>query len=102
MREKVNLVSATKIKVVAEGGGVAMYLKEQGPLPADGENQCADAVDGLFGSSRLDQLVALVDHCAAAKDIAESLNDTFLSYMLSMTILAARSEMRPKALRVSR
>jgi hypothetical protein len=49
--------------------------------------------------TRLDRLIEIVDHCTAARSIAESAGDTFLSYMLAMTIQAARTEMRPKTLR---
>lgn len=75
-----------------------MYLNAQCLLPTGDENRCADTVDLPVEPDQLDQLVALVDHCTAAKDIAESLNDTFLAYMVSMTIQAARREMRAKAL----
>ena len=51
---------------------------------------------------RIDRLVELVDHCSSAKDIAESIGDTFLAYMLAMAIQAARTEMRPKALAAHR
>ncbi len=52
--------------------------------------------------SRLDRLIEIVDHCTAARAIAEAAGDTFLAYMLAMTIQAARTEMRPKALRSHR
>lgn len=52
--------------------------------------------------SRVDQLVALVDHCTAAIEIAEATGDKFLVYMLSMTVQAARIELRPAVLRARR
>ncbi len=52
--------------------------------------------------SRLDQLVAVVDHCTAAIEIAKASGDSFLVHMLSMTAQAARIEMRPKILRARR
>ena len=45
---------------------------------------------------RVDQLRTLVDHCTAAQAIAEAQDDKFLSYMLAMTIQAARGAMRPR------
>ncbi len=52
--------------------------------------------------SRVDQLVAVVDHCTAAIEIAKASGDPFLVYMLSMAAQAARIEMRPKMLRARR
>ncbi len=46
--------------------------------------------------SRIDRLVQYADHCEAAKAIAEAMGDTFLAYMMSMSIQAARTEMKPK------
>jgi hypothetical protein len=79
-----------------------MIVKEPRLFAAGEANKCADAVKKPFEQNRLDQLVALVDHCTAAKEIADSLGDTFLAYMLSMTIQSARTEMQPKALRSRR
>lgn len=86
-----------------------MLLKESKLFEPDDATEGVDAVKAQLEPGRahmepgrLDQLVTLVDHCTAAKEIAESLGDTFLSYMLSMTIQAARGEMRPKALRSHR
>lgn len=42
---------------------------------------------------RKDQLNKLLDHCAAAQAIADVQGDKFLSYMLAMTIQAARGSM---------
>ena len=58
--------------------------------------------DDAGRSSRVDRLVELVDHCTSAMSIAEAMGDTFLVYMLSMSIMAARVEMRPKELRLHR
>ena len=44
----------------------------------------------------MDRLVQYADYCEAAKEIAESMGDTFLAYMMSMSIQAARAEMKPK------
>ncbi len=65
--------------------------KGNGAVPAqlNGQGQAVD-------QQRLDQLIRFSDLCASAKDIAVSLNDTFLAYMVSMSIQAARMEMRPK------
>ncbi|MGD0632829.1 MAG: hypothetical protein ABSA13_00930 [Beijerinckiaceae bacterium] len=79
-----------------------MIVKEPRLFAAEDANKPADVVTVPFEQSRLDQLVALVDHCTAAKEIADVLGDTFLAYMLSMTIQSARTEMRPKALRSRR
>ncbi len=46
--------------------------------------------------ARLEQLIRFSDLCTSAKEIAEALNDTFLAYMVSMSIQAARLEMRAK------
>ena len=51
--------------------------------------------DGLE-KRRLDQLGTLVDHCTAAQAIADAQGDKFLSYMLAMTIQAARGAMQPR------
>ncbi len=51
--------------------------------------------DGLE-KRRLNQLGTLVDHCTAAQAIADAQGDKFLSYMLAMTIQAARGAMRPR------
>lgn len=61
--------------------------------PAEGRGRCPDF---LSEQSRIDRLVQFADHCSSAKELAESMGDTFLAYMMSMSILAARSEMRPK------
>lgn len=45
---------------------------------------------------RIEQLGALVDHCTAAQTIADAQGDKFLSYMLAMTLQAARGAMRPQ------
>ena len=44
--------------------------------------------------ARLDQLVALVDKCNAAIDIADKLDNKFLSYLLAMAVQEARMTMR--------
>lgn len=46
------------------------------------------------GTRRMDRLVELVDHCAAAKDTADRLGETFLAYLLAMAIQEARAAMR--------
>ena len=79
-----------------------MIVKEARLFVAEDTNESGDAIKTPFERSRLDQLVTIVDYCTAAKDIADSLGDTFLAYMLSMTIQSARTEMRPKALRARR
>jgi hypothetical protein len=72
-----------------------MFVKEQ-------RFAAGDEIQPSAEPNRLDCLVKLVDHCTAAKEIADSLGDSFLSYMLSMSIQAARSEMRPKILQSHR
>ena len=47
----------------------------------------------------MSKLVEIVDHCTAAKEIAEATGESFLAYMLAMTILEARNEMRRRSLR---
>lgn len=44
--------------------------------------------------TRIDHLVALVDHCKAAQDLSDALGDKFLSYLLAMTIQEAQGAMR--------
>jgi hypothetical protein len=44
--------------------------------------------------SRIDRLVALIDHCSAARQTADELGETFLSYLLAMAIQEGRSAMR--------
>ena len=39
---------------------------------------------------RDDQLRALIEHCTAAKTIADGQGEKFLAYMLAMTLQAAR------------
>ena len=46
--------------------------------------------------SRMDRLVQYADYCESARKVAESIGDTFLAYMMSMSIQAAQSEMKPK------
>ena len=43
---------------------------------------------------RVKQFEALIEHCTAAQIIADGEGDRFLSYMLAMTIQAARGAMR--------
>ena len=43
---------------------------------------------------RTEQLVDAIDHCAAAKDIADGLGDRFLAYLLAMAIQEARAAIR--------
>lgn len=57
------------------------------------------AQTGPAEQDRLAQLVKFSDLCTSAKEIAEALDDTFLAYMVSMSIQAARLEMRPKIAR---
>ena len=45
---------------------------------------------------RLEQLIRYSDLCSSAKEVAETLGDPFLAYMVSMSIQAARLEMRLK------
>ncbi len=54
------------------------------------------AQSGAVDQQRLDQLIRFSDLCTSAKEIAEALDDSFLAYMVSMSIQAARLEMRPK------
>jgi hypothetical protein len=46
--------------------------------------------------SRMDRLVQYADYCESAKEVAEAMGDTFLAYMMAMSIQAARTQMRPK------
>ena len=46
---------------------------------------------------RLEQLIKFSDLCTSAKQIAEALDETFLAYMISMSIQAARIEMRAES-----
>lgn len=46
--------------------------------------------------SRMDRLVQYADYCESAKAVADSIGDTFLAYMMAMSIQAARTEMKPK------
>ena len=57
-------------------------------LPADGR-------DGSNGPSRTETLVAIIDHCGAAKTLADQVGNRFLAYLLAMTIQEARSNLRP-------
>ena len=61
-------------------------------------NASAGSLDrpAFIEPSRMDRLVQYADYCEAAKEIAESMGDTFLAYMMSMSIQAARAEMKPK------
>jgi hypothetical protein len=61
-------------------------------------NSSAGALERLafVEPSRMDRLVQYADYCESAKKIAESMGDTFLAYMMSMSIQAARTEMKPK------
>ena len=43
---------------------------------------------------RMDQLVALVDHCNGAIEMADKLENKFLSYLLSMAVQEAKTAMR--------
>lgn len=61
----------------------------KGPL-----SSVAPAVGDISEKKRVDQLEKLVDHCNAAQAIADAQGDKFLSYMLAMTIQAARGAMR--------
>ncbi|MDR3462882.1 MAG: hypothetical protein P4L76_11275 [Beijerinckiaceae bacterium] len=79
-----------------------MIVKEARLFVAEDTDKPGDSIKMPLEQSRLDQLVTIVDHCTAAKDIADALGDTFLAYMLSMTIQSARTEMRPKTLRARR
>ena len=54
---------------------------------------------GPTDQQRLEQLIKFSDLCRSAKEIAEALDDSFLTYMVSMSIQAARLEMRPKIAR---
>ena len=51
--------------------------------------------DGANGSGRSERLVAIVDHCATAKALADGIGDKFLAYLLAMTIQEARANLRP-------
>lgn len=46
--------------------------------------------------SRIDRLVQYADYCESAKAVAEAMGDTFLAYMMSMSIQAARTQMKPR------
>ena len=46
------------------------------------------------GRQREAQIEALIDHCFNAKIIADAQDEKFLSYMLAMTIQAARGLLR--------
>ena len=59
-------------------------------------SSAASAVGDSFERRRLDQLGTLVDHCTSAQAIADAQGDKFLSYMLAMTIQAARGAMKPR------
>ena len=65
--------------------------KGSGPL-----SSAAPAIGDVSEKKRVDQLVTLIDHCTAAQAIADAQGDKFLSYMLAMTIQAARGAMRPR------
>lgn len=49
------------------------------------------------GARRLECLVELVDHCTAAKGMADDLDEKFLAYLLAMAIQETRSAMRQQA-----
>jgi len=50
-----------------------------------------------FDQSRFYRLVEIIDYCVAAKARAEFIEDSFLVYLLSMAIQAARNELKPKS-----
>ena len=56
----------------------------------------AESVNRPRANGRESNLSALIEHCTAAQSIADAAGERFLSYMLSMTIQAARS-LRPDA-----
>lgn len=63
----------------------------------DAKNSSKTVETSQFASderARMDQLVAIVDHCNAAIDIADKLDNKFLSYLLSMAVQEARTAMR--------
>ena len=51
-----------------------------------------DAEDGRV--HRIDQTVAIMDHCRAAKVLADRRGDKFLSYILAMAIEEARTNLQ--------
>lgn len=50
-----------------------------------------EVADDPFEKRRSRQLDALLDHCLSAQVIADVQGEKFLSYMLAMTIQAARA-----------
>ena len=46
------------------------------------------------GESRVQQMVALIDQCTAAKKTADALGEKFLAYLLAMTIQESRAAIR--------
>ena len=56
---------------------------------AAGSSEDADTL------STTDQMIAIVDHCTAAKALADGISNRFLAYLLAMTIQEARTNLRP-------
>lgn len=48
----------------------------------------------VAGSGHTDKLVELIDHCTAAKKIADEMGETFLAYLIAMAIQEGRTAMR--------
>jgi hypothetical protein len=56
------------------------------------ESERSQASDGA--GSRTDRVVAIIDHCAAAKALADEIGNRFLAYLLAMTVQEAQSSLR--------
>ena len=83
---------------IARGERSHRLFQEGISMPKRAGPSSSAALDGTdsLEKRRIDQLVTLVGHCTAAQAIADAQEDRFLSYMLAMTIQAARVVMHPR------
>jgi hypothetical protein len=66
------------------------------PTEADGANDSSSSPADQSDELKVDRLVTLIDHCTAAKAIADELGEKLLSYLLAMAIQEGRSSVRQR------
>ncbi len=76
-------------------GGASRPAPQAGEKPRQ-PRASAGSTAGIKAAdkSRVDKLVALIDHCAVAKEGADGLGEKFLSYLLAMAIQESRAAIR--------
>ncbi len=74
---------------------VAAGSKSAGPRRRQAKAQIEDKASAAGPQARrIDRLVALADHCAAALTLAEGMDERFLAYLLAMAVEEAGLAMR--------